>query len=231
MTFTSRMTTFAIKTLVDILCRVYDDQLERVPPQGPLLVVSNHINFLEGPVIYTHLYPRESTGYAAAKSWKNPVFGFIFNKWNIISIKRGEPDLTAIRSGLRALKQGLIMAIAPEGTRSGDGRLNRGRPGIVILAKKSNAPILPIVHYGGENFWQNIKKIRRTDFRIIVGQEFSLRTEGVKLNNEIRQQMVDEIMYQIAALLPEKYRGYYSDLSEATEQYLKFPPHSKSNLP
>jgi len=231
MTFTSRMTTFVIKTIVDSLCRIYDEPLARVPEHGPLLIVSNHTNFLEGPVIYTHLYPRKATGYAAAKSWINPIFGFIFNQWNAISIKRGEPDLTAIRSGINALKQGLIMAIAPEGTRSGDGRLKRGRPGVVILAQKSNAPILPIAHYGGETFWKNLKRLRRTDFKIIVGQEFYLNAEGVKINNDIRQQIVDEIMYQIAALLPEEYRGYYSDLSKATEKYLKFPPHSKSNLP
>jgi 1-acyl-sn-glycerol-3-phosphate acyltransferase len=230
MTFKKKAVTTIIRILVDILCRIDDNQLDRVPQTGPLLLVSNHINFLEGPVIYTHLQPRQSTGYAAAKSWKNPFFAFLFDQWGIISIKRGEPDIDAIRKGLDYLKRGWLLAIAPEGTRSGNGRLQRGRPGVVILAQKTNIPILPVAHYGGERFWQNLKKLRRTNFSIVVGQPFLLKTNGHKVNSEIRQKIVDEIMFQIAALLPPPYRGVYSDLSEATEDYLYFPPPSRSNL-
>jgi 1-acyl-sn-glycerol-3-phosphate acyltransferase len=230
MTLKKKAVTTVIRILVDILCRVRDDQLERVPQQGPLIIVSNHINFLEGPVIYTHLHPRQSTGYAAAKSWKNPLFAFIFNQWEIISIKRGEPDLHAIRKGLDALKKGLLLAIAPEGTRSGNGRLQRGHPGVVLLAQKANVPILPVVHYGGEYFWQNLKRLRRTDFSIVVGHPFQIKIPDSKINSEVRQKIVDEIMYQIAALLPPENRGVYSDLSKATEEFLIFQPPSRSNL-
>ncbi|OGO17036.1 MAG: hypothetical protein A2Z14_08975 [Chloroflexi bacterium RBG_16_48_8] len=231
MTFKKKLVIRIIRILVDILCRVHDDRLDRVPLEGPLIIVSNHINFLEGPVIYTHLQPRQSTGYAADKSWKNPFFAFLFDLWEIISIKRGEPDITAIRKGLDYLKRGWILAIAPEGTRSGNGRLQRGRPGVVILAQKSDAPILPISHHGGEYFWDNIKRLRRTDFSIIVGQPFHLKNEGYKVNSEIRQKITDEIMYQIAALLPPENRGLYSNLSKATEEFLDFKPPAKSNLP
>jgi 1-acyl-sn-glycerol-3-phosphate acyltransferase len=230
MTLKKKAVTTFIRILVDILCRVQDDQLDRVPQQGPLIIVSNHINFLEGPVIYTHLLPRQSTGYAAAKSWKNPFFAFVFNQWKIISIKRGEPDLHAIRKGLDALKKGWILAIAPEGTRSGDGRLQRGHPGVVLLAQKINVPILPVVHYGGEYFWQNLKRLRRTDFSIVVGHPFQIKTQDMRINSEVRQKIVDEIMYQIAALLPPENRGLYSDLSKATEEFLFFQPPSSSNL-
>ena len=231
MTIKTKAVTAIVRILIDILCRVHDDQLDRVPQEGPLLIASNHINFLEGPVIYTHLLPRKSTGYAAAKSWKNPFFAFLFNQWEIISIKRGEPDINAIRKGLDYLKRGWLLAIAPEGTRSGDGRLQRGRPGVVILAQKGNVPILPVAHYGGEYFWQNLKRLRRTDFSIVVGQPFILKTEGIKMNSEVRQKIVDEIMYQLAALLPPENRGFYSDLGMATEDFLYFPPDSSSNLP
>lgn len=231
MTITQKAVTIIIRILVDILCRVYGDELDQIPQKGPLLVVSNHINFLEGPVIYTYLHPRQATGYAAAKSWKNPFFAFLFNQWKIISLKRGEADINAIRKGLDVLKRGWILGIAPEGTRSGDGRLQRGRPGVVILAQRSNVPIHPVAHYGGELFWENLKRLRRTDFQIVVGQPFHLNIEGVKVNNEVRQQIVDEIMYQIAALLPTEYRGVYSDLSRATEEFLDFRQPSRSNLP
>jgi 1-acyl-sn-glycerol-3-phosphate acyltransferase len=230
MTLKKKLVTRIIRILIDILCNVYADQLDQVPQEGPLLVVSNHINFLEGPVIYTYLHPRQSTGYAAAKSWKNPFFAFLFNIWEIISIKRGEPDINAIRKGLDFLRRGWILAIAPEGTRSGDGRLQRGRPGVVILAQKGNVPILPIAHYGGEHFWDNLKRLRRTDFHIVVGQPFHLKTEGYKVKSEIRQKIVDEIMYQLASLLPPENRGLYSDLSKATEGFLYFQPPARSNL-
>jgi 1-acyl-sn-glycerol-3-phosphate acyltransferase len=230
MTFKKKAVTTIIRILVDILCRVDDSQLNLVPQDGPLLIVSNHINFLEGPVIYTYLQPRKATGFAASKSWKNPFFAFLFNVWEVISIKRGEPDINAIRKSLDYLKRGWIFAIAPEGTRSGDGKLQRGRPGVVILAQKANVPILPVAHYGGENFWENLKRLRRTDFWIVVGQPFRIRTEGYKVNSEVRQKIVDEIMFQIAALLPPQNRGLYSDFSKATEEFIHFPPPSQSNL-
>jgi 1-acyl-sn-glycerol-3-phosphate acyltransferase len=230
MTLKKKVVTAVIRILVDILCRVHDEQLDQVPGQGPLVVVSNHINFLEGPVIYTHLQPRQSTGYAAAKSWKNPFFAFLFNTWEIISLKRGEPDLHAIRKGLDALKKGWILAIAPEGTRSGDGRLQKGHPGVVLLAQKANVTILPVAHYGGEYFWKNLKRLHRTDFSIVVGHPFQINTQDSKVNGDVRQKIVDEIMYQLAALLPPENRGLYSDFSKATEEFLFFPPPSSSNL-
>ena len=64
----------------------------------------------------------------------------------------------------------------------------------------------------------------------MVGQPFYLQMEGVKVRRKARQQMTDEIMYQLAALLPPAYRGHYADLAAATETYLRFPPRSESNL-
>jgi 1-acyl-sn-glycerol-3-phosphate acyltransferase len=230
MTLTKLVITKTIRCITDILCRTHDDELSKVPQQGPLIIVANHINFLEIPVLYTHLYPRPMTGYAAAKSWKNPLFAFLFDQWGAISIRRGEPDLAAIRQGLDWVNQGNILAIAPEGTRSGTGILNRGHPGVVTLALKCNVPILPIAYYGSELFWQNIKRLRRTNFYIVVGDPFYVHSNGEKVKNNVRQRAADEIMYQLAALLPPKYRGYYADLEEATEDYLSFPPPSRSNL-
>ena len=95
---------------------------------------------------------------------------------------------------------------------------------------RSGAPLLPMAYYGGESFRQNIARLRRTDFHIVVGQPFYLDAGGVKMTRVVRQQMVDEIMYQVAALLPPAYRGHYSNLDVATEQYLRFPASSESNL-
>jgi 1-acyl-sn-glycerol-3-phosphate acyltransferase len=128
------------------------------------------------------------------------------------------------------LEEGLILGLAPEGTRSGDGRLQQGNPGMVLLALRSGAPLLPVVHYGGELFWRNLARLRRTDFHVIVGQPFFLEPGGIKVTRQVRRQMTDEIMYQMAAVLPPDHRGVYANLDDATETYLRFPPGSQSNL-
>ena len=230
MTFPGGVVNTAIKGLIRLLCRVDDAQLARVPARGPLIVVANHINFLEVPLLFTHAQPRPVTGFAKADAWDNPALGFLFNLWGLIPLRRGEANVVAFRQGLAALEAGHILAVAPEGTRSGHGRLQRGHPGVVLLALHNGAPLLPVVYYGGESFKRNLTRLRRTDFHIIVGQPFYLNAGGVKVTREVRQQMADEIMYQIAALLPPAYRGYYSDVATATETYLRFPTTSESNL-
>jgi len=231
MTLAYRVVTSSIKRLTRLLCRVDDAQLTQVPKQGPLILAVNHVNFLEAPIFYTHLHPRPVTGFVKAEHLEHPFFGsLLFRLWGGIPIRRGEADMTAFRQSLAALEDGRILAVAPEGTRSGDGHLQPGRPGIAFLALRSGAPVLPIIHHGGELFWRNLRRLRRTDFHIVVGQPFYLDAGGVKVNRQVRQQMADEIMYQMAALLPPAYRGVYSDLAAATETYLRFPS-SADNCP
>ncbi|MBN1247434.1 MAG: 1-acyl-sn-glycerol-3-phosphate acyltransferase [Anaerolineae bacterium] len=126
-------------------------------------------------------------------------------------LHRGEADATAFREALRALKAGRIVAVAPEGTRSGHGRLQRGLPGIALLALLSGAPIMPIAHYGGEQLQRNLRRFRRTDFHIVVGEPIELLSESRRVSQGVRQAMVDEIMVRIAELLPPAYRGIYAD--------------------
>jgi 1-acyl-sn-glycerol-3-phosphate acyltransferase len=210
------------KLIVDILCRVDDSEISKIPMHGPLILIGNHVNFLEVPVMYTYLLPRESTGFAAAKSWKNPFFKFLFNLWGAIPIRRWDADISALKKGLAALNEGKILAIAPEGTRSGDGKLQVGYPGVILMALKSGAPLLPVSYYGGEKFWQNLRRLERTDFTIVVGKPFILQPGTTRVSSEIRHRMLDEIMYQLASILPQSYRGVYSDLSKATQKYIQF---------
>jgi 1-acyl-sn-glycerol-3-phosphate acyltransferase len=125
-----------------------------------------------------------------------------------------------LKQAVKMIKEGYIFGIAPEGTRNKTGKLLRAMPGTVLLALHSGAPILPIVHWGGENYLKNLKSLKRTDFYIRVGEPFKLNVEGVKVNGEIREKIADEMMYEIAKMLPEEYRGEYSDLSKATQQFL-----------
>jgi len=229
-TFRTTVVTAGIKGLVRFICKVDDEALRKVPREGPLIVVVNHINFLEIPVLYTHLHPRPMTAYAKVETWDNPLLAFLSNSWGAIPLRRGEADVEAIQKGLRALRDGSILFIAPEGTRSHTGHLLRGKPGTALLALRSGAPLLPIACYGGEKFQDNIKRLRRTDFYIVVGEPFYVQADGRKARREARQKIADEVMYQISALLPQDYRGCYADLSEATEHYLRFPDAACSNL-
>lgn len=217
-----RSTNAIIKRLTRVLCRVDDAQLRRVPARGPLILVCNHVNFLDVPVVYTHLLPRPMTGFSKVETWDSPFLGPLFTLWQIIPIRRGEADVEAFRRGLEALAAGKILAILPEGTRSGDGRLRRGHPGVVTVAARSGAPLLPLVVYGAENFRHDLAHLRRSPFHIAVGRPFTLATEGIRLTSEVRRQVTDEIMYQLAALLPPDYRGDYGNVSAATTVYLRF---------
>ena len=219
-----------VDLLTSLLCRVEVSGLEKVPDRGPLLLIANHINFLEIPVLRRCLDPRPVTGLAKVESWRNPLVGYLFTLWGAIPIRRGETDLGAMRQALSVLEQGYILAIGPEGTRSHDGRLGLGHPGAVTLALQSGAPLLPVAHFGGEQVGRNVKRLRRTRVHVVVGDAFTLDAGGSRVTRDVRQRMTDEMMYQLASLLPPDYRGVYSDLAKATETYLRFAPPRESNL-
>ncbi len=230
-TFTYRAVTSAVKTLAHILCRIDDAQLTQVPQQGPFIIVINHVNFLEGPILYTHLQPRPMHAFVKSEQLEHPLLGpLLFDLWESIPIRRGEADIAAFRQALATLEKGHILAVAPEGTRSGHGCLQKGHPGAALVALRSGAPVWPIACYGGEVVWDNLRRLRRTDFHIIVGQPFRLDAGGIRTTGQVRQRMTDEIMYQLAGLLPPAYRGVYADMSAATETYLRFPTGAASNL-
>jgi 1-acyl-sn-glycerol-3-phosphate acyltransferase len=155
-------------------------------------------------------------GLAKAEAWDNPVLAWLFNLWGAIPVKRGEPDLAALRSCLDFLRNGGILVVAPEGTRSRHGRLQRGHSGIVTLALRSGAPILPLAFYGGEALKRNARRLRRTPFHIVVGEPFHLSVEG-RVTQTARQDLTDQIMYKLAALLPPAYRGEYAAPPSASE--------------
>ena len=114
----TRVVNWVLRRVFQTVCRIDRGQLVKVPAQGPLIMIGNHINFLEIPVGIPHLDPRVVTGIAKRESWKNPLFYFLFNQWEGIPIDRGEVDREAFNLALKALEQGKILGIAPEGTRS-----------------------------------------------------------------------------------------------------------------
>lgn len=219
-----------IKTLTEMACRIDKEQLSKVPERGPLIVIANHVNFLEIPIMFTQLQPRPVMGLAKVEAWNVLLFRFLYYLWDTIPLRRGEADRDAFNKAVDALKEGNILALSPEGTRSYHGKLQKGLPGTVLLATRSGAPLQPVAYYGGEQFWENIKRFKRTDFKIVVGNPFYIDTKGQPLSRDVRQQITDEMMYQLAALLPPQYRGVYENISQASETYLRFEPGVESNL-
>jgi 1-acyl-sn-glycerol-3-phosphate acyltransferase len=211
--------TSAIRVIFKSICRIDSEELTRVPTKGPLILIFNHINFLEVPVIYSLLYPRPIIGIAKQETWKNPLLGPLFNLWEMIPIKRGEVDLEAMQKSLKMLEDGKIVGISPEGTRSKNGQLLRGLPGVLLLALKSRAPILPVAHYGGEVFWDNFKRFKRTPFHIRVGEPFRLVNLPTPTPKDERELVMTEMMNRLAELLPPAYHGVYAGQDFSKHHY------------
>lgn len=213
------LTVFIIRIWVRLTCRLDMAELQKVPMTGPLIAITNHTGQIEVPIMFAYLQPRKLTAWAKAEAFDNLFLKVIFGIWNVIPVRRGEADIQSLKLAVKMIKEGYIFGIAPEGTRNKTGRLRRAMPGTVLLALHSGAPIIPVVHWGGENYLKNLKRFKRTDFHIRVGEPFKLNVEGLKVTGEIREQIADDMMYEIAKLLPEEYRGEYSDLSKSTRQF------------
>jgi len=211
-----------LKAITSLICRIEAAELKQVPKSGPLIIYTNHVNILEIPIIYTHLQPHKVHGLVLAERWNNPILRWMLEVTESIPLHRGEADIDAIHKGLEVLARGESIIISPEGTRSHDGKLQAAQPGVVLLALHSHAPLLPIAFYGAENWQENISHLKRTDFHLRVGQLFHLDDGGEKVTKEIRGRMLDEMMCQLAKLLPPEFRGYYAQAPTVASPYLTF---------
>ena len=205
-----------IRILLKLIARVRAPRLSRVPEKGPLIIAVNHINFLEVPLLYTLLRPRRTIGMAKIETWNNPVLRVLANLWEAIPIRRSYADTRAFKRAAEELERGAIIVVAPEGTRSGSGRLQRANAGIVTLAARTGVPILPIAHFGGERVWSSLRRGRRTIVTVRVGEPIHVVTNGNRsLSRAARDSHLAEVMHSLARLLPERYRGYYRDAVSA----------------
>jgi len=219
-----------LRILFKILLKVEIVGLENVPPEGPLILMITHTNFLD-PVLAGGLMPREVVMMSKAENFWHPILGILVRLYGAFPVRRGEVDLRAIRRSLEVLANGEVLLMAPEGTRSGHGRLQKGHDGMTYIALRADAPILPMAIIGGERFWAHLPKLHRTPIKIIVGQVFRFSPELERVGRATMSKMTEEAMYQLASLLPPERWGFYSDLNSATEEHLVFPPGSSSNLP
>ncbi len=214
--FANSVLRLVMKLLLD--CEV--EGLDNLPEEGPLIVCQNHMISID-TVVGAVFVEREIVGMSKVENYHVPILALLFKAYGTFPVRRGEVDRQALRTALKVLKQGKVLMVAPEGTRSKTNTLQKGKDGLSYIAVRSGAPILPVAISGQEEFWHQLRRLRRTRVKVVFGKPFTLEPGEGKLTREQLTQMTDEMMYRIAALLPEEYRGYYSDLSAATEQYLR----------
>ena len=210
-----------LRFLIRLLLRVETEGMERMPGEGPLILMFNHIHILD-PVVLVAIVPRYAVAIGKAEILGWPIIGPLVHRYPTIPVRRGELDMAAVRQSLAVLKAGHALIIAPEGTRSRTGRLQRAKRGMVFLAQQCDPLILPVAVTGTTDFPAGLKRLRRVAVRYRFGRPFRFRWPEGKLRREVMQQMADEAMYELARLLPPEMRGVYSDLDAATTEWLRF---------
>jgi 1-acyl-sn-glycerol-3-phosphate acyltransferase len=196
--------------------------LERIPPDGPVILAISHTNFLD-PFLAMAVCPRPVESVSKIENYQLFILGPLIRLYGVIPIQRGEVDRRALSMSVEVLKQDKVLIIAPEGTRSGVGRLQKGRGGLAYVAARADALIVPVGIVGGEGFWRGLARLRRTPVKMVLGLPFRFAPRGRSLDRHALAQMTTEAMYQLAATLPPERRGLYANLEKATEDWLEFP--------
>jgi 1-acyl-sn-glycerol-3-phosphate acyltransferase len=200
-----------IAFLVKNLTRLEVQGRELVPDQGPYILVVNHLHWLDSPVILTVL-PHPARVFAGEKWANRLLIGFLLKSVNAIFVNRGEVDRKALREALATVKAGGVLGMAPEGTRSKTGGLQRGRNGAAYLAYHSGARLVPVVCTGQEHVIFSLMHLRRARVCVRFGPSFEPPPVSGKVTTAHLDSFTEGIMHRLAALLPPEYRGVYADV-------------------
>lgn len=212
----------AFTVLFKLIAKIDVIGVENVPPHGPFLMAVNHLALIDTPILLVAMPIQKINAFAAYK-WKDNfiVGGILKSAANTIFVHRGEIDRAALKAAIAVLKQGEILGIAPEGTRSDTGVLMKAKPGIAYLATKANVPILPVGISGQQNFVDKLFHFKRLRIRMNIGQLIYLPSPTGSDKMAQLQACADQVMVAIAKLIDPELRGVYAAAVDgATHQNL-----------
>jgi 1-acyl-sn-glycerol-3-phosphate acyltransferase len=192
--------------------------LEHVPDDGPAILASNHLSFSDSfflPLVVdrkiTFLAKSDYFTGPGMRGWLTKQF---FAGVGQVPIDRsgGRASMAAIETGVRVLREGNLLGIYPEGTRSPDGRLYRGRTGPARMALAAPAPVIPVAMIGTDRIQptgQKIPNLYPLTIRIGAPLDFS-RYAGMQDDRFVLRSMTDEIMYELMMLSGQEYVDIYA---------------------
>jgi 1-acyl-sn-glycerol-3-phosphate acyltransferase len=198
-----------IKSILDIFTSYEFIDVDNLPAQGGVILALNHMSYLDTPLLLTNPIRKDLIGLVTTKYKTNRFVSWFTDTAEGIWINRDAADFTAIRSASKALKKGLAVGIAPEGTRSKNGQLQKGKPGLVMLAVKTGAPIVPVGITGTESAFSDLKHFRRPKLSARFGKPFIIPPFEQGSRSEDIKKWTHELMLRITSLLPKSYHGVY----------------------
>jgi 1-acyl-sn-glycerol-3-phosphate acyltransferase len=192
--------------------------LQHLPKQGPVILASNHLSFIDSiflplvvdrPVVF--LAKSEYFTGKGLKGWATRLF---FQAANQLPIDRsgGKASEASLNTGLRVLGEGRILGIYPEGTRSPDGRLYRGRTGVARMVLEAGVPVVPVAMIGTAEVMPigtRVPKVRRVGIVFGEALDFS-RFEGMEGDRFVLRSVTDELVYDLRALSEQEYVDVYA---------------------
>ncbi len=193
--------------------------LEHIPAEGPAILASNHLSFSDSfflPLIVdrkiTFLAKSDYFDGPGVKGWLSKQF---FSGVGQVPIDRsgGRASMAAIDTGVRVLREGHLLGVYPEGTRSPDGRLYRGRTGPARMALAAPAPVIPVAMIGTDKIQptgQKIPNLYPLTIRIGAPLDFS-RYAGMQDDRFVLRSMTDELMYELMELAGQEYVDIYAN--------------------
>jgi len=183
---------------------------ENIPAEGAVILATNHMSHMDTPVLFVNPRRPDITALVTTKYQEKPFIRWFTKVAEGIWINRDIADFSAIRKASEVLAKGRALGIAPEGTRSQTGQMQEGKPGTVMLALKTGAPIVPVALTGTEDTLEKLLHLRRPHITATFGEPFTLPEFQPHHRSEVLQRWTGILMRKIAAMLPEKYRGIYS---------------------